>query len=196
MSRIEHNRRTKSCHDRQGTHIGNKRIIAERNAAFCRQHIGIAAFRDLGKNILHVPRRQKLALLDVHDASSLCRSDQQIGLTAEERRNLQDINHGSNFGTLLFRMDIGQHWKTELFLEIGEDFHCLFETDTALGLQGGTIGLVEARLVDQANPELVGHFLETASHIESVFTRFHLARACDQSKRRAVGESNVSDFYG
>src|SRR5690606_10491071 len=138
--------------------------------------------RNFGKNILHVPRRQKLSLLDIHDTSGLCGSNQQIGLAAKKCRDLQDIDHRSNFGTLLFSVDIRQHRKAELLLEIGEYFHCLFEADSTLGLQGCAIGLVEAGLVDETNAELIGHLLETACHIESVFTRFHLARTRNKSE--------------
>ncbi len=83
-------------------------------------------------------------------------------------------------------MDIRQHRKAELLLEIRKNFHCLFEADSTLSLQGCAIGLVEAGLVDKTDAELISHLLETACHIESVFTRFHLARARYQGKRRTV----------
>src|SRR5690606_35106780 len=114
----------------------------------------IATFRNLGKNIFHVPRRQKLALLDIHDTSRLGGSNQQIGLAAEKCRDLQDIDHRSNCGALLFSVDIRQHRKAELLLEIRKNFHCLFEADSTLSLQGCAIGLVEAGLVDKTDAEL------------------------------------------
>lgn len=42
--------------------------------------------------------RKKLSLLDVDDTSGFCRGDEQIGLPAEKRRNLQhvrDIGRGA-----------------------------------------------------------------------------------------------------
>jgi hypothetical protein len=40
---------------------------------------------------LHVPRRHELALLDVHDLAGLGRGAHEVGLAAQERRDLQHV---------------------------------------------------------------------------------------------------------
>ena len=62
----------------------------------------IAGTSDLGDDVLHVPRGQELPLLDVDDGTGLRRGDQKIRLSAEEGRDLQDIDR---FGDRLALVD-------------------------------------------------------------------------------------------
>ncbi len=68
MRGVEHHRRAERRHDRQRPHVGDQRVVTEGSAALGHQHIGIAGAGDLGDDVLHVPGREELALLDVDDA--------------------------------------------------------------------------------------------------------------------------------
>ena len=54
--------------------------------------LGLPRAGDLGDDVLHVPGRQELALLDVDDLAGLRGGDQQVGLAAQEGRDLQDVD--------------------------------------------------------------------------------------------------------
>src|SRR5262249_25126549 len=80
------------CQDWQRPHVGNERVVAEGNAAFSHEHVGITSAGNLGRHVGHVPGGKELALFDIDSAAGFCGGNQEIGLAAEKRRNLQNIN--------------------------------------------------------------------------------------------------------
>ena len=78
--------------DRQRAHVGDKRVVAEAHAPLGHQDVGRARGVELGDDVLHVPGREKLPLLDVDRPPGLGRRDQKIGLAAQEGRNLQRVD--------------------------------------------------------------------------------------------------------
>ena len=105
----------------------------------------------------------------------------------------------TNFGddaALLLVVDVGQQRQAELLAQIGKDRQRRVEPGPALAGQRGAVRLVEAGLVDEADAEPGGHFLERAGHVEGVLARFQLARAGDQRERRGIGEGDLADPDG
>ena len=47
--------------------------------------------------------------------------DEQVGLPAEERRNLQHVDDLGDLGALLRLVHVGQHRQPELLADVGED---------------------------------------------------------------------------
>src|SRR5690606_38233696 len=70
------------------------------------------------------------------------------------------------------------------------------QTNAALRAERGAVRLIKARLINKPHAKLIGDLNQSASHVERVFTAFHLARPGDQSQRRTVGERNIADFDG
>ena len=69
---------------------------------------------------MDVVRRHELALLDVDDAAGAAGGQQQVGLAAEERRDLQDVGHlGGRLG-LRRLVDVGEDGKA-FGLDAGQD---------------------------------------------------------------------------
>ena len=59
--------------DRQAAHVGHQRVVAKGGAAFGQEDAAVSRTGDLGGDILHVPGRQELALLDIdHRAGFAC----------------------------------------------------------------------------------------------------------------------------
>ncbi len=110
-----------SRHDRQCAHVRHQRVVTERRAALGHQHVRVAAAGDLGHDVRHFPRREELALLDVDDLAGRSSSQQQIGLTAQEGRNLQDVHRLGSFGALRGLMDVGQDRQSEGGAYFGKD---------------------------------------------------------------------------
>ena len=107
--------------DRQRAHVRHQRVVAERGAALGDQHVRVAAAGDLGDDIGHVPRREELPLLDVDDLAGRGRRQQQIGLPAQERRDLQHVDRLRDFGALRGLVHVGQHGQAERGADLGED---------------------------------------------------------------------------
>ena len=156
-----------TIHDDTGNnleHIGNiaevnhQIVIAETIATFRQPHFLAARFEDLLHRILHICTRQELCLLDVDTLSGLGGSDKQIGLTTQERRNLQHIDNLGNRCCLIGLVDIGQQLQTILCLDVGKHLQAFFHPRPAIGSDGSTISLVERCLEDN---------LKTISGIEA-----------------------------
>lgn len=118
-------------HDRQSAKIAHERIVAEADAALRQQDVGIAGFNDLHQDVFHVPRRKKLALFHVDDRPRFRGCDEKVRLPAQERRDLQDIDDLGDRGTLVFRMNIGQHRHAAGFAYLCEYRQGLLQPDAA-----------------------------------------------------------------
>src|SRR5262252_5770269 len=57
------------CQDWQRPHVGNERVVAEGNAAFSHEHVGITSAGNLGRHVGHVPGGKELALFDIDSAA-------------------------------------------------------------------------------------------------------------------------------
>ena len=64
--------------------------------------------RSFSDGVAHILRGDELALLDVDGAAGAGGSDEQVGLAAEEGRDLQDIDDLSGSSGLRGLMDIGE----------------------------------------------------------------------------------------
>ena len=121
MRRIEDHRRAGRGEHRQRAHVGDERVVAKRCAALGEEHIRIAGARDLGDDVLHVPGRQELPLLDVHDAACLGGGDEQISLAAEKGRDLQHVDSLGGARTLRHLVHVSEDRQLQGFADLGED---------------------------------------------------------------------------
>ena len=106
---VEDHRRSRLGEDRQRAHVGDERVVAEGHAALGDEHLRVAGADDLGDDMNHVPGGEELALLHVDDLAGPRRGDEEIGLAAEEGRDLQHIDGFSDCGALLCLMHVGEH---------------------------------------------------------------------------------------
>ena len=88
---VEHDRHALRAHHRKRAHVDDEVVVAEAGAALGDEHARVAGVDHLGDRVLHVVGREELTLLDVDDPAGLGRGDEQIGLPAEERGNLQHV---------------------------------------------------------------------------------------------------------
>ena len=133
--------------------------------------------------------------LDVDHLAGLRGGDEEIGLPAKERRDLQDVDDLGDLGALLALVNVGEDGDAQPLAEIGEDRQRLVETEAALARETGAVGLVERRLVDEADPEARRHLLQPAGDVEGVVARFELAGPGDERKRKVVAEPGGADLY-
>ena len=64
--------------------------------------------------MVDIVRRHELALLDIHDPARAAGFEQQIGLPAEKRRDLENVHHFGRRLRLGRFMNVGQDGKAAL----------------------------------------------------------------------------------
>ena len=103
--------------------------------------------------MLHVPRREELAFLDVHRLALCCHRLDEIGLAAEKGRRLQHIDHGRDFIERRVFVDIGEDRHAKLLANALQDLEAGLHSRTAVAAGGGTVGLVERGLEDERHAQ-------------------------------------------
>ena len=133
VSGVEDHRAAGLAHDRQGAHVDHQVVVAEGGAALGEEDVAVAGRFQLADRVLHVPRGEELPFLDVDDLPGGAGRGQQIGLPAEERRDLQDVEHLGRRGDLSDVVHIGENRQPEFALDPGEDLQPLVDARAAEG---------------------------------------------------------------
>ena len=193
MCRIENDRCAGTLQDRQCAHVGDQSVVAEGDATLGDQHIAVARAGELSDDILHVPGRQELTLLDVDDLAGFGGGNQQIGLAAEECRNLQDVDDLRGAHALLDVVHVGQHRQLQALLDLGKDRQRRLQADAARGVRRGAVGLVEGGFKNQADAGFCRDLFQRLRNFERVRAALQLAGTGDQGQRQIVAEANAAD---
>ena len=157
---------------------------------------GLPAPSDLGDDVLHVPGREELALLHLDDPAGLRGGDEQVGLAAQEGRDLQHVDDLGDGRALLGGVDVGDDRQAEALAHLGEHRQRLVEPHAARARQAGAVRLVERGLVDQPDAELAADLLQRRRHLQRMVAALHLAGAGEHGERRVIGERNAADPDG
>ena len=91
---------------------------------------------------------------------------------------------------------VGDDGQAERLADLGEHGSAPSRPDAALAREAGAVGLVEGRLVDEADAEPRRDLLQRGGHLERVRAAFHLAGAGEHRDRPVVGERDVADGDG
>lgn len=130
-------------HDAKTTHVDHKVLIPKGAAAFGLPDFGgIRCFKFFHYK-LHFLRREELTLLDVDSARGFSGGEKQVGLTAEEGGDLEDIDDRTDRFALLGQVDVCNGFEAVFFLNRLKDFEPRVDSDTAVAMQGGPVGFVE-----------------------------------------------------
>ena len=111
---IENHRPSGLRHDPQAAHIDDQIVVSERRSALRQDHLAVTGRSHFIRRVMDVVRADELAFLDVHDLAGTAGFEQQIGLAAEERRDLEDVGHFGGGRGLGGFVDIGQDGKSAL----------------------------------------------------------------------------------
>src|SRR5262245_55643220 len=132
--------------------------------------------------MLHVLRCKELAMLEVHHPARLCGGYGQCGLHAEVCRDLQHIHDLGSFSGLLGIMDIRQHRKAELLLDLRQCLDALREARAVVVLRAAAVVLLEARLEDDLHAQPGGDLPEPLRRLHHDGLLFDDAGTCDQEQ--------------
>ena len=93
VGRVIYHRVTQPPQDGEASHVRHQVVVAERDPPLRKDYPVIAARKGLFQHILHVPGGKELPFLDIHRASARGGREEKVGLTAEKRRYLYDVQH-------------------------------------------------------------------------------------------------------
>ena len=166
-------------------------MITEARSAFAQQHARFSFALDLFCHISHVLRREELSLFHIHHLSRRSRSPQQIGLSAQEGGNLQNIDHLRHPLAMPTLVHIG-HGEDPFFAQGGKYFERGLESHSSLRCQRCSVRLVERSFVDPRQVSRVANLCDRLASFQCVRVAFHRARTCEQDEGTVVGEDDFS----
>jgi hypothetical protein len=194
MSAIEHNRR-KLMHHRQRPVIDNQRVVPKTSSPLRKKHPLIPRRANLINRMVHIPRRNKLALFYVHSTPGLARRNKQIRLPAKESRYLQYIDMLRRYLAVPRLMNIRKNRKPSIFRKTPKNSRTFHKPRPTKALHAGTVSLVVASLEDIRNTKVSSNPLNLLRHKPHMALRLNNARASDQ-KKLARANMHRPDFKG
>ena len=91
----------------------------------------------------------------------MCGCHQQVGLTAEECRDLQHVAHLAGGLALPCLVDVGQHAQSVAALYVGQHLQSALQPRSPERMDACAVGLVEGRLEDDVSAQLLVDFNQT-----------------------------------
>ena len=175
-------------HDRRGDfeHVGDiaeiddEVVVAERVAALGQPDVTGPRLAGLFVGVAHVRARKELGLFDIHRFAGPGCGDHQIGLAAEERRNLDHVDDLADGCGLPRFVDVGEQTQSPLRPHVRKHLQPLFESRAAERRYGSAVGLVERGLEDDFRAEGAVDGRKPFAHGVQQFGRFNDARTCDK----------------
>ena len=158
-----------------------------------RKTLSLPALANLGDRVTHVPRRNELALLDVHRATGLSSGDEQISLAAEERGNLQDVGDFRNALHVDGLMHVGEHRNMNCVRDLAQDAQSLADPGAAETLDRRAVRLIVRSLEDVRDFQRARNAIDALRHLERVLFALNDTRTGDQEQLTAA-DLNVADL--
>ncbi len=112
----------------------------------------------------------------------LGRGDDEVGLSAEECGDLDQIDDACDCVGLFGGVDVGGCGDAELLFDGAEVFEPLFDADASFGGDGGSVGFVEAGFEDVGEPGSFADGFAVFSDGHPHFERFECAWPSDDDK--------------
>src|SRR5256886_82993 len=134
MRYVKDNRITGPLHDGEGAHIHDKILIAKGRAALRENDLVVAGAGNFFRHVAHFPRRSKLWLLDIDNATGLAGGEQQIRLPRQKCRNLQNVANFRNGSGLGSFVDVGEDRKFHLGFDLAENAQAFLQAGAAESL--------------------------------------------------------------
>ena len=144
--------------------IHHQIVVAEATAPFGEPSLSRAAIEGFLHRIAHVAAREELGFLDVDRLSRLGRCEQQVGLAAEEGRNLDNIAYLPHRLCLPTLMNVGGDTQSILVLHVAQHLQSLVDARATERMDGGTVGFVERSLEDDVNAQTAIDFHQLLCH--------------------------------
>src|SRR5580658_740551 len=194
MRRVKNHGR-ELAHDGQRAHIDDKVVIAETTTALREKDLRVARLAALLNRMLHVPRRNKLPLLDVDSAAAQRRRNYKVSLAAKKRGDLQHIDDFRHFCDVRHFVDIGENRKLNFVFDLLQNAQTFLNPRSAKATNRSAIGFVVTGFEDKRKPKRPRHALNDLRHANGVLFALDHARPRDEEEI-ARADSDIADLEG
>ncbi|MNZ94918.1 hypothetical protein D3C78_1140390 [compost metagenome] len=193
VGHVENDRQVlaRTLHHAKAQHVHYQVVITQAGATVAQDQLVVTGFLELVHDVLHLRRAQELRLLDVHRLAGLGQGHHQVSLARQERRQLQYVGHFGNGSRLINLVHVGNHRNTELSLHRFENPQAFFHARTAIGVNRGTVGLVEARLEHIRNAQLLGDTHVLGAGGQGQVQGFKDVDAAEEDEGGVVGAGDI-----
>ena len=191
MSGVHDDGAAEASHDDERPEIDDQVLVSEGRAPLGDQHLVVSRGAHLVDGVADFGRRQELPLLDVDRATGAAGGDQEIGLPAEERRDLQHVQDKGSFIGLGGLVDVREERDAHFRLDRLQDAQALLQTGPTERLDRAPVGLVERGLEDVRDAAVARELREGAGHAQGVLLALDHARAGDERQGRAVADGEI-----
>ena len=154
MGCVETDGSAEVAHVTESNEIIHESVVAKECSAFGEHGCAAPALRKFHEYVLHFRRRHELSLLHIHRSTGGGSSDQQIGLTAEKRGDLQEVHDTRGSRSVRGIVNVGRDRHAEFFAYALEFREALFDAESALRVDARTIGFIETRFEDERELKL------------------------------------------
>jgi hypothetical protein len=179
--------------DAEGAHVDDEVAVAEGGAALGERDALVAGGEDFADGVFHVAGGDELAFFDVDGAAGVAGGDEQVGLAAEEGRDLEDVGaFGGDFAVGGF-VDVGEDGEAGGFGDGAEDAGAFAQAGAAEARDGGAVGLVVGGLEDIGDSQVGGNALDGLGHAAGVGFALDDAGAGDEEEA-ACADGDGADF--
>lgn len=192
MGRIK-NDRGQLPHHRNSCHIVDQSAIAEERASFRQQYAAGTRLARLFNSQRHLIGRHELAFFDVHGLSCPAGGDQQVRLSAKERRDLDRIENLAGRFCLCGAVNVRGDGQVELAPHLGKNIESQVDARTAKTGDARSVRLVVAGFENEWDGELLSDVFDRLGQFQRVVAPFDDAGAGDDRQRRAAADPYVSD---
>ena len=192
---VEDHRHPQISQQRKGAEIDDQVVVSEAGPPLGDEQVAVARAPGLLDRVSQVSGRQELSLLDVDRPPRGGRRDDQIGLTAEESGNLQEVQNLRRRPHLPGFMHVGRDGDTQLAADSPQDLQAAVESRAPKGANGSPVGLVVGRLEDEGDVQSGRDLPETGGHSQGVIFTFDDARTGDEEEALPGSEPPFAEVH-
>ena len=196
MGGIKNHRHAEASHHREAGEVVDQTPVAEERAPLAEHDVLATACEQFRDGMLHVAGGDELPLLHIHRLPRGSCGEEEIGLTAEERRNLDQVTDCTDRSPLIGEMHVGGHREPRGGPHLVEDREPFVETGAAERPGAGAVGLVERRFEDAADRQACGDRGEGLRDLEAQALALHDAWPRDHQERLARTAPMRPDMSG
>ena len=196
MGHVHHHGHLEAAHGGQVAEVHHQFGIAKGIAALGEQNVGVAGLPHLVNGKLHGLAAQKLAFFDVYHLAGLGSGDEQIGLPAQERRDLQHIHVLRGQRGLARFVDIGDGGHPNFAPHFLQDAQRRFVANTGKGVEPRAVGLAVGTFKDEGNLQLVRHVFDALGNAQGHVFAFDDAGTGHEEKLARIGVAKMRKGVG
>jgi len=175
------------------THVDHEVTVPEGRPALGDDDAVAAAAPHLVDHRSDLPWREELALLHVHGDTRAPTGHEEVRLSAEECRHLQEVHHRRHGLHLLDGVDIRRDRNAEGLPDLSENGQSGLQPRATVAVEARPVGLVEARLEDDGQGETLADATQLLGDREDALPLFEHTRPGDERQWMLAADPHPGD---